>query len=147
MPTIVYEIPVALVGAYRGRKMIVRAHEPTLVLYRAPSDHGVFAAFTDPNAATSLEVIEFDEQALAARPFKVLQRDGRWTIPSHDNYPADAGTRLAGRLRFAKLRRESVRLSLFSRWFAAASNCSSARFKTQCSAPSSPWAPAAHSPS
>lgn len=54
-----------------------------------------FAAFTDPNAATSLEVIEFDEQALAARPFKVLQRDGRWTIPSHDNYPADAGTRLA----------------------------------------------------
>ena len=54
-----------------------------------------FAAFTDPNAATSLEVIEFDEQTLAARPFKVLQRDGRWTIPSHDNYPADAGTRLA----------------------------------------------------
>jgi hypothetical protein len=54
-----------------------------------------FAGFTDPNAATSLEVVEFDAQAAVARPFKVLQRDGRWTIPSHDNYPADAGTRLA----------------------------------------------------
>src|SRR5262245_16255324 len=61
------------------------------------SDRGqpFFATFTDPNAATSLEVIEYDSQTLAARPFKVLNRDGRWVIPSHDNYPADAGTRLA----------------------------------------------------
>src|SRR5262245_47910767 len=61
------------------------------------SDRGqpFFAAFTDPNAATSLEVIEYDAQTLAARPFKVLNRDGRWVIPSHDSYPADAGTRLA----------------------------------------------------
>jgi hypothetical protein len=61
------------------------------------SDRGqpFFAAFTDPNAATSLEVIEYDPQRLMAKPFKVLNRDGRWVIPSHDNYPADAGTRLA----------------------------------------------------
>jgi hypothetical protein len=55
----------------------------------------LFADFTDPNAATSLEVIEFDEQTSAAKPFKVDNRNGRWTIPSHDNYPADGGKRLA----------------------------------------------------
>jgi hypothetical protein len=61
------------------------------------SDRGqpFFAAFTDPNSATSLEVIEYDPQTLLAKPFKVLNRDGRWVIPSHENYPADAGTRLA----------------------------------------------------
>ncbi len=54
-----------------------------------------FPEFTDPNAATSLEVIEFDEQTSVARPFKVLNRDGRWTIPSHYDYPADATDRLS----------------------------------------------------
>ena len=29
------------------------------------------------------------------RPLKVLNRSGRWTIPSHYDYPADAGDRLA----------------------------------------------------
>jgi hypothetical protein len=63
----------------------------------AATDRGqrLFPGFTDPNAATSLEIIEFDEQVLAARPFKVLNRGGRWTIPSHDNYPADGASRLA----------------------------------------------------
>jgi hypothetical protein len=61
------------------------------------SDRGqpFFAGLTDPNAAASLEVVEYDPQTSSTRPFKVLNRDGRWTIPSHDNYPADAGTRLA----------------------------------------------------
>ena len=54
-----------------------------------------FPDFTDPNAATSLEVVEFDEQTSVAKPFKVLNRDGRWTIPSHDDYPADASNRLS----------------------------------------------------
>jgi hypothetical protein len=53
-----------------------------------------FPEFTDPNAATSLEVVEFDEQTTLARPFKVLNRDGRWTIPSRHNYPADGSRRL-----------------------------------------------------
>jgi hypothetical protein len=54
-----------------------------------------FPQFTDPNAAASLEVVEFDEQTSLARPFKVLNRDGRWTIPSRHNYPADGQQRLA----------------------------------------------------
>lgn len=54
-----------------------------------------FAELTDPNAAASLEVITYDEQASTPKPFKVQNRNGRWTIPSQYNYPADGGERLA----------------------------------------------------
>ncbi len=54
-----------------------------------------FPEFTDPNAATTLEVIEFDEDTASARPFKVTNQNGIWTIPSHFNYPADGKDRLA----------------------------------------------------
>ncbi|MDZ7617763.1 MAG: DUF4340 domain-containing protein [Patescibacteria group bacterium] len=53
-----------------------------------------------PLAATSLEIFDFDESRATVRPFKVAQaagKDGspRWSIPSHDNYPADAQNQLA----------------------------------------------------
>ena len=54
-----------------------------------------FPDFEDPNVATTLEVIEFDEDTGAARPFKVTNQNGRWTIPSHHNYVADGEDRLA----------------------------------------------------
>jgi len=54
-----------------------------------------FQDFTDPNEATTLEVIDYDEETGSARPFKVTFTGGRWTIPSHHNYPADAEDRLA----------------------------------------------------
>jgi len=54
-----------------------------------------FPEFTDPNAATTLEVVEFDEETASARPFKVTFKEGRWTIPSHHDYPADGKDRLA----------------------------------------------------
>jgi len=54
-----------------------------------------FPDFVDPNAATTLEVIEFDEETGAAIPFKVTFKDGVWTIPSHHDYPADGKDRLA----------------------------------------------------
>ncbi|MHC4107817.1 MAG: DUF4340 domain-containing protein [Planctomycetota bacterium] len=53
-----------------------------------------FAEF-DPLAATSLEIIEFDEETGAPRAFKVAQRGGVWSIPSHEDYPADAQDQLA----------------------------------------------------
>lgn len=53
-----------------------------------------FPDFTDPLAATSLEVIEYEESQAIQRPFKVHWKDGRWTIPSHNDYPADAKDRL-----------------------------------------------------
>jgi len=54
-----------------------------------------FPEFTDPNQATTLEVIEYDENSGAARPFNVTFKNGLWTIPSHHDYPADAKDRLA----------------------------------------------------
>ena len=54
-----------------------------------------FPEFTDPAAAATLEVVEFDEGTASATPFKVTNRDGLWTIPSHHDYPADGEDRLA----------------------------------------------------
>ena len=54
-----------------------------------------FPAFTDPETAATLEVVEFDEATAAAIPFQVTNRDGLWTIPSHNDYPADGRERLS----------------------------------------------------
>ncbi|MCA9735562.1 DUF4340 domain-containing protein [candidate division KSB1 bacterium] len=54
-----------------------------------------FPDFQDPNAAASLEVIEYNEDTGSAVPFKVENKNGVWTIPSHHNYPADGKDRLA----------------------------------------------------
>jgi len=54
-----------------------------------------FAEFTDPATATTLEVVQFDEDTAAAATFEVTNRDGLWTIPSHHDYPADGAERLA----------------------------------------------------
>ena len=54
-----------------------------------------FPDFVDPNEATTLEVIDYDEATASAKPFKVTFDGGRWTIPSHHDYPADGKDRLA----------------------------------------------------
>lgn len=54
-----------------------------------------FPEFTDPNEATTLEVVEFNRETGIAKPFKVTFEDGKWTIPSHYNYPADGKSQLA----------------------------------------------------
>lgn len=54
-----------------------------------------FPNFTDPNDATTLEVVGYNDQTGQAEPFKVTFENGRWTIPSHHDYPADAKDRLA----------------------------------------------------
>jgi hypothetical protein len=70
---------------------------PKQVTPDAFSDLGemFYPDFTDPNAARTLEVIEFDVETGSAKPFKVTFKDGRWTIPSHYDYPADGKDRLA----------------------------------------------------
>ncbi len=51
--------------------------------------------FTDPTLATGLEVYAFDKEEVLPQEFIVRrQPNGRWTIPSHHNYPADAEDRL-----------------------------------------------------
>jgi hypothetical protein len=53
-----------------------------------------FAEF-DPLAAKSLEIVNFSEATATRKAFKVAQQNGRWLIPSHENYPADAQDHLA----------------------------------------------------
>jgi hypothetical protein len=70
---------------------------PREVRLEAFDDQGkeFFPAFKDPAAATELQVMEFREAEGTPYPFVVKRDDkGRWTIPSHDNYPADAKDRM-----------------------------------------------------
>jgi len=53
-----------------------------------------FPDFTDPNTATSLQVASFDKDASKTNSFSVEFKDGKWRIPSHNNYPADGKDRL-----------------------------------------------------
>jgi hypothetical protein len=55
----------------------------------------LYPKFKDPLQAKSLEIISYDEDTAALEPFKVAQVNGRWVIPSHSNYPADAANQLA----------------------------------------------------
>jgi len=54
-----------------------------------------FAEFKDPNAATAVRVVAYNEDTASARVFTVQKKDGTWRIPSHHNYPADGEDRLA----------------------------------------------------
>ena len=86
-----------LVVAAVGLAGLALVSVPRISTPDAFADRGepFFADFTDPNTALTLEVVEFDEETAAARPFKVTNQDGVWTIPSHYEYPADGADRLA----------------------------------------------------
>jgi len=66
---------------------------------RAPGlfdDQGeLFYAEFDPLECGSVEVTSFDPDENAPRVFKVEFKDGRWAIPSHEGYPADAKDQIA----------------------------------------------------
>lgn len=71
---------------------------------RAPENEDVrnqplYPEFTDPQSVASLEIVKFDESRGTVHPFRVAQieRKGkiRWSIPSHDDYPADAKDHMA----------------------------------------------------
>ncbi|HEV2972779.1 MAG TPA: DUF4340 domain-containing protein [Pirellulales bacterium] len=50
----------------------------------------LFTEWKDPTAAKSMEIATFDEATQAVRNFKVALVDGKWCVPSHGNYPANA---------------------------------------------------------
>lgn len=77
------------------------------------SDEGeaFFPQFSDPAAVAELEVVAYDAEQAEPRTFLVQQDEqGRWTIPSHHGYPADATTKMgqAASLLIG-LRKEGVR--------------------------------------
>lgn len=88
---------ITFIGVAVGLGLIALLVAPSNPTPEAFSDRGeaFFPDFTDPNVATSMEVIDFNEETGSANPFKVLFKGGQWTIPSHHNYPADGKDRLA----------------------------------------------------
>ncbi|MBS0265274.1 MAG: DUF4340 domain-containing protein, partial [Planctomycetes bacterium] len=54
-----------------------------------------FPEFTKPADATSVTVVSYDSDSATSRRFSVSFENGKWTIPSHFNYPADGQDRLA----------------------------------------------------
>src|SRR5579863_2429910 len=49
----------------------------------------------NPAEATSIDVFAYDEAKAVPKAFGVKFEKGKWTIPSHHNYPADGADRLA----------------------------------------------------
>ena len=91
-------------GAYMVRPVMVApaTYEDT--------NEPLFASFTDPSMATSLEVRTWDSKDAQLSAFKVEMQDGLWVIPSHHNYPAD-GVEQMGKsaASFVGLRKDIVR--------------------------------------
>lgn len=54
-----------------------------------------FPDFKDPFACSDLQVVEYEPSTATASEFQVKYEKGKWVIPSHYNYPADAKDRLA----------------------------------------------------
>ncbi len=96
--TILFVFVAVLVGvvAWAARPRLPGFDEPLDVV-----NQPLFPEAKDPLAAASLEILQFDEQSGRAKQFQVAQikdekgKLGRWSIPSHENYPADAKDHLA----------------------------------------------------
>ncbi len=58
----------------------------------------LFAAFTDPLAASIMRITTFDEEQGLLDKFEVAKNEqtGVWSLPSRDNYPADAAEQMKG---------------------------------------------------
>ncbi|MFH2050316.1 MAG: DUF4340 domain-containing protein, partial [bacterium] len=84
-------------GVAIGLALLAFIFSPKKITPDAFLDQGeaFFPNFTDPNTATTLEVIEYDENSGSPYAFKVTFANGKWTIPSHHDYPADGKDRLA----------------------------------------------------
>jgi hypothetical protein len=71
-----------------------------------------YADFKNPNDATGVTVVTFDEAQGKPKAFSVEFKDGIWTIPSHHSYPADGAERLAKTAASAiGIKRDEVRSS------------------------------------
>ncbi len=60
---------------------------------RSRQNQDVFPSFDDPEAASSLQIAQYDEELAQLKRFEVArdpQSNNLWTLPSHDDYPADA---------------------------------------------------------
>jgi hypothetical protein len=77
-----------LLGAAVQPRLRSRSVEPE-------AERVLFPELSDAAKAASLEIVSFDDELATLKPFKVVQSGGVWSLPSHDNYPADAKDQLA----------------------------------------------------
>src|SRR5262249_26293770 len=54
-----------------------------------------FPDLKDPFACVDLQVVDYEPTTATASEFRVQFKNGKWVIPSHYDYPADAKDRLA----------------------------------------------------
>jgi Domain of unknown function (DUF4340) len=85
---------VAAVLSLGAAGLTYTSHRPVKFDQSSEIGEWFFKEFTDPNTATSLEVATFDKAASKTSTFSVEKKDGKWRIPSHNNYPADGKDRL-----------------------------------------------------
>lgn len=83
-------VAVLVVAAVWATRPVIQSGDPS-----AAVGQSLFPDFKDPLTATSMEIVKYDEETGDRKTFKVAQADGIWSIPSHDDYPADAKDQLA----------------------------------------------------
>ena len=91
--TIKFVVVAAVMAGLAGLTSI--ATRPTPIDEFAKVGEPFFGDFKDPNLATAVRVVAYNEDTASARVFTVENKDGVWRIPSHHNYPADGKDRLA----------------------------------------------------
>jgi len=85
---------------------------PQPVEFKPYEDAGglLFGSFTDASQAAYMQVIKWNEKQAKFIDFKVEFKDGRWIIPSHNNYPADGTDRMGkAAASFIDVRKDIVR--------------------------------------
>ena len=91
--TLKFVIAAAVMGGLAGLTSVLS--RPTPIDDFANVGKSFFADFKDPNLATAVRVVAYNEDTASSRVFTVQKKDGTWRIPSHHNYPADGEERLA----------------------------------------------------
>jgi hypothetical protein len=86
----------AFVAVAAGLAITAAVLEPEAVTPKILSDEGetFYPNFRDAQAVKTIEVVDYDDATATARPFQVDSQKGRWVLPTHSNYPVDAGERL-----------------------------------------------------
>jgi hypothetical protein len=85
----------AFVGAAVLLALVAWISQPSPFIDQGDVLGEFFPDFTDPLAAQSLEITDYDEGSASLEQFKVAKVNGVWKIPSHSNYPADAARQMA----------------------------------------------------
>ena len=86
-------IAIAAVALLTGVTWMSRSWEPIQEAHDM-IDKPLFEDF-DPLNVKRLEILKFDETTSTISPFEVAEVNKKYSIPSHDDYPADAENQLA----------------------------------------------------